>query len=172
MQSAEEKDKIHKLGFKLFDYQINTKTIQERFMKTLFWLEVAQMEMHSGPNTPLLKIGYSSELLGVILTFNMEMFQEDRASLMFIDVNIRKNLHLEMKIDPQRILDLDDNELSNMNFESLFLKGAIQFGWFQHDDSGSVAGQSQPSYYETFLKLVIQKWYKQREEFREMGLVN
>lgn len=89
MQSAEEKDKIHKLGFKLFDYQINTKTIQERFMKTLFWLEVAQMEMHSGPNTPLLKIGYSSELLGVILTFNMEMFQEDRASLMFIDVNIR-----------------------------------------------------------------------------------
>ena len=47
------------------------------------------MEMHSGPNTPLLKIGYSSELLGVILTFNMEMFQEDRASLMFIDVNIR-----------------------------------------------------------------------------------
>ena len=88
------------------------------------------MEMHAGPNTPLLKIGYSSELLGVILTFNMEMFQEDRASLMFIDVNVRQNLHLEMKIDPQKILDIEDNELSNMNFESLFLKGAIQFGWF------------------------------------------
>ena len=74
-KSAAAKEKMHKYGFKLFDYQINTKIIQERFMRTLFWLEACQMELHSGINAPLLSIRYSAELLGVILTFNMERFQ-------------------------------------------------------------------------------------------------
>ena len=75
-----------------------------------------------------------------------------------------------MKIDPQRILDIDDKQLPDMDFETLFLKGAIEFGWFQYDDTGSVASESLPSYYVTFLKLVVQKWYKQRQEIRELGL--
>ena len=30
---------------------------------------------------------------------------------MFIGVNVRHDLHLEMKIDPQKILDIEDNKL-------------------------------------------------------------
>ena len=142
MKQTEAKDRIHKYGFKLFDYQINTEMIQKKFMNTRFWLELCQMEMHVGPGSPLVQIGYSSELLGVIFTFSMERFWEDKSSLMFIDVNVKQHLQLEMKIDPQRILDIDDKQLSNMDFESLFLKGAIEFGWFQYDDTGSVASES------------------------------
>ena len=89
MKQTEAKDRIHKYGFKLFDYQINTEMIQNKFMNTRFWLELCQMEMHVGPGSPLVQIGYSSELLGVIFTFSMERFWEDKSSLMFIDVNVK-----------------------------------------------------------------------------------
>ena len=65
-------------------------------------------------------------------------------------------------MDPQKILDIEDSKLSETSFENLFFNGAIEFGWFQLDDSGSVASESQPAYYQTYLKLIVQKWYKQR----------
>ena len=58
------------------------------------------MEMHVGPNSTLLSIGCSPEALVLILTFNMDRFIDDRSSLMFIDVNVRQNMHFEIKIDP------------------------------------------------------------------------
>ena len=129
-QSNAAKEKMHKYGFKLFDYQINTKIIQERFMQTLFWLEASQMELHTGKNTPLLQISYSAELLGVVLTFNMERFENYSYPLMYIDIDITKPLHLELKVDPQKIIEIEDEKLIESSFEVLFLKGAIEFGWF------------------------------------------
>ena len=35
------KSEIHKYGFKIFDYQLNSKSVQERFTQSLFWLELA-----------------------------------------------------------------------------------------------------------------------------------
>ena len=90
---------------------------------------------------------------------------------MFIDVNIRHDLHLEMKIDPQKILDIEDNKLEETKFEDLFFNGAIQFGWFQLDESGSVASESLPAYYQTYLKLIVQKWYNQRKEVHDLGFI-
>ena len=101
----------------------------------------------------------------------MELFIEERSSLMFIDVNVLKDLHLEMKIDPQKILDIEDNKLEETKFEGLFFNGAIQFGWFQLDESGSVASESLPAYYQTYLKLIVQKWYNQRSEVRDLGFI-
>ena len=88
MKSIEAKSKLHKYGFKIFDYQLNTKTIQEKFTQTLFWLEIVQIEMRCGASSPLSAVSYSAELLGVLFTFNTDHFSEDRSSLMFIDVNV------------------------------------------------------------------------------------
>ena len=77
-------------------------------MKTLFWLEACQMELHAGQNTPLLQISYSAELLGVVLTFNMERFENYSYPLMYIDIDITQPLHLELKVDPQKIIEIDD----------------------------------------------------------------
>ena len=80
-------------------------------------------------------------------------------------------MHFEIKVDPQKILDIDDDKLGEVSFEDLFFNGALnENGWFQLDDTGSVASESQPAYYQTYLKLIVKKWYDQRQEVRKLGI--
>ena len=49
---------------------------------------------------------------------------------MYIDIDIAQPLHLELKVDAQKIIEIDDEKLPESSFEALILKGAIEFGWF------------------------------------------
>ena len=49
-------------------------------------------------------------------------------------------------------------------------KGGIkEFGWFQKDETNTVDAENTPTYFRSFMQVVVKQWYDEMQELRKLG---
>ena len=73
-----------------------------------------------------------AELCAALFEFDLSKLQTDHTSLQFIDLQPDQSLWLELAISPHKLLETNEAELADLDFEEMFLvRGGIKdFGWF------------------------------------------
>ena len=108
-------------GFELYFYSKATTEATSRFEKTMLWLELNELtKVKDSANSPIKSACLDSEVCAALIEIDLntlQLDQEARHHLSFIELDASRSLWLELAISPQKLLEVEEDDLHELDFE-------------------------------------------------------